>query len=97
MLGEPFYENCWAQVVKAIPHYIPEVSQTGAIFLLSEYEETHGPDALVAMAGFLAYAQDHSLEDADIKLTLVHDLAGRKDSMMLPRTSDYTQYAKATV
>lgn len=91
---DPFYESCYEQVVKAIPQYVPEVSPTGAIFLVSDYEDIQGPDALVAMAGFLQYAQKEGLDRDMIKLTLVHDLAGRNDKMMLPRTSDYGQYAK---
>lgn len=97
MLGEPFYENCWAQVIKAIPHYVPEISQNGAVWVVSEFEYTHGPDALVAMAGFIRYAMDNSLESDIVKITLVHDLAGRNDKLMLPRTSDYSQYAKEIV
>lgn len=94
---DQFYESCYEQVLKAIPQYIPEVTPTGAIFLASDYEDVQGPDALVAMAGFIRYAQSHELDADDIKLTLVHDLAGRNDKMMLPRTSDYGQYAKQTI
>jgi hypothetical protein len=45
------------------------------------------------MAGFINYAQTEKLDDFAIQSTLVHDLNGRKDKLMLPRTSDYAQYA----
>jgi len=91
---DPFYESCYDQVLKAISHYIPEVSTTGAVFLASDYEDIQGPGAIIAMAGFLRFAADKQLDGETIKLTLVHDLAGRKDKLMLPRTSDYGKYAK---
>jgi predicted HD phosphohydrolase len=62
--------------------------------LVSDYEDYQGVDALVAMAGFLQYAKDEGLDKDIITITLAHDLGGRKDKLMLPRTSDYSQYAK---
>lgn len=94
---DPFYESCYEQVLKAIPNFIPEISPTGAIFLCSDYEDVQGPDAIIAMAGFLRFAADQGLDPDVVKSTLVHDLAGRNDKLMLPRTSDYGKYAKQVI
>lgn len=90
---DPFYESCWKQVVQALPQYL-DVTPTGAVFLVSDYEDYQGVDSLVAMAGFLQYAKDNAIDKSTITITLAHDLGGRKDKLMLPRTSDYSQYAK---
>ena len=91
-----FYEACYEQVLKAIPKYIDQLSETQAVFLASEYEQIQGEDAIIALAGFINYAETKGVPVSDIKVTLVHDLNGRKDRHMLPRSSDYAIYAGMT-
>jgi hypothetical protein len=88
----PTYEIYYRQCLDGIMHHL-SLNRLSALFALDEYESTHGEAYIIAMAGFINYAQTEKLDDFAIQSTLVHDLNGRKDKLMLPRTSDYAQYA----
>lgn len=93
----PTFELYYRQCLDGIMHYFPDLARWNALFMLDEYEETHGQAYIVAMAGFLNYAQVEKMGVFDVKATLAHDLNGRKDKLMLPRTSDYAQYANPSL
>lgn len=63
--------------------------------MLDEFSDTHGEEAIQALAGFIVWAfdniQDSEKRMKDIKSTIVHDLNGRNEKVMLPRTADYLQ------
>ena len=88
----PTYEIYYRQCLDGIMHHL-SLNRLSAILALDEYEATHGEAYIIAMAGFINYAQTEQLDDFAVQSTLVHDLNGRKDKLMLPRTSDYAQYA----
>ena len=55
---------------------------------LMKFEETHGKDAVGAMARFITWAEENQQRDI-IGSTLGHDLNGCEDKLMCPRTSSY--------
>ena len=88
------YEIFYRQCIDAVEKYFPEVTRVTAFFMIDEAEQIHGESYIIGMAGFLAYAHcNEDMEEHQIKATLAHDLNGRKDPTMLPRTAEYTQFA----
>jgi hypothetical protein len=70
--------------------------------MILEFEMTHGTKAVVGMFGFIRYIQNGTDERARtpqqqikaIRETLVHDLNARNDKLSLPRSCNYTEFAK---
>jgi hypothetical protein len=62
-------------------------------YYLMQYQDTHGENAIIAMWGWTLFCEKH--EDASKMLwpTISHDLNGRNDDKMLPRSSDYAPIA----
>jgi hypothetical protein len=73
--------------------WLDQLQRIDIIFILDEMAEGHGDNSILAMAGFIQWALNEDLDTRAIHSTLAHDLNGRKDKYMLPRTSDYLQYA----
>jgi len=68
-----------------------DVSQAEWVIMLMDFTDIHGEDALIALAGFYIYAIKEMGEKSThaIKSTFMHDVMGRKDRFMCPRSSAY--------
>jgi len=66
--------------------------QSQYVALLMEYQEKKGDDAIIALAGFYVFAvtklPPEKRREA-ILTTFSHDLNGRDDKWMLPRSTNY--------
>jgi hypothetical protein len=61
--------------------------------MLIEFMELKGEEALQALAGFYLYALDNIKDyNKAIVSTFAHDLGGRNDEWMLPRSDNYLKY-----
>jgi hypothetical protein len=60
--------------------------------MISEFSKTHGIEAAYDLLGFIAYAEQEKLDRRQITITLLHDLSGCDDSLMLPRSSGYKKH-----
>lgn len=74
-----------------------DVDPPTAATLLIEFANQHGDEAVVSMYGFLRYVATHKGDDRNkdegmIKATIGHDLNGRNDKHMLPRTNSYYKF-----
>ena len=73
------------------------VKQPNWFFALTDFYDTHGKDGIFGLAGFLVWASEYLKEperqDA-ITECFNHDISGRNDETMLPRSDDYKQYYK---
>lgn len=69
-----------------------DITPTQAAFALLDLEETHGKKSILAMFGFIRYAENKKLSYAKRRATINHDLMGRKDQHCEPRTTDYLQF-----
>lgn len=68
------------------------ISQSEYIFQLMEYQDKKGDDAIIALAGFYLFViTELTIEKRThaILSTFSHDLNGRNDKYMLPRSSSY--------
>jgi len=59
---------------------------------LDEYASTFGEIGIMDMAGFLAYAATRNVSSVQVIHAITHDLMGRNDPVMLPRTHNYFIY-----
>lgn len=65
------------------------------VSILFDFADIHGEDALAALAGFYLYAiKEIGGEEGHraIVSTFSHDVLGRKDAFMDPRSSDYAEF-----
>ena len=74
-----------------------DFSKKGFRLALIEFMMEKGEDSVIALYGFIRYAQTkmkgQDISDAIVS-TVFHDVGGRYDKHMLPRSSSYTEYAK---
>ena len=73
---------------------IMDWSKPKTYLILADFQDIHGQSAVADMKAFLDYA-DHPETDLSvnqIKMTIAHDLGGRHDKLMLPRTDGYTKH-----
>jgi hypothetical protein len=74
-----------------------DFSKKGFRRALIEFMMEKGEDSVIALYGFIRYAQTkmkgQDISDAIVS-TVFHDVGGRYDKHMLPRSSSYTEYAK---
>lgn len=71
-----------------------DVSPTEYSFLLMEFQENKGDEAIEGLAGFYIYAINHfrgEKQHTAIKTTFAHDLNGRNEKSCEPKTSSYRQ------
>lgn len=66
-------------------------------FALMDFLAIHGDDSLQALAGFYVWcinnlAHDQEKQRHAIRSTFAHDLGGRRETCISPRSSDYLQY-----
>lgn len=65
--------------------------------MILEFEMEHGTDAVISLFGFIRYIQtsDKTKEEQEraLKQGLSHDINGRYDKYMLPRSSGYIEFA----
>lgn len=59
---------------------------------LWEYRDTHGNAALKAIAGYVKWARENEKVEDEIIMTIAHDVGGRNDKLMLPRTFSYLEF-----
>jgi len=88
-----FYESCFKTVVRGIRQYLEKFSELQAVTMTGTYEEYQGEEGLIALAGFIDYAEAKQMDSGEIALTILHDVMGCRDQMMLPRSSGYALYA----
>lgn len=72
-----------------------EIPQWKYLVMLMEFEEYKGTRALEALAGFYLYCVDKKRGDERSRLILscfAHDLGGRNDKWMEPRSSSYHEF-----
>lgn len=65
------------------------------VMMLMDFTDIHGEDALIGLAGFYIYAIKEIKGDKGsnaIKSTFAHDVIGRKDRHMLPRSIAFGEY-----
>lgn len=71
---------------------LDEIDQHDFVFMLMEFQDIHGDEAVQGLAGFYCYAIDKiggRKGSEAIQETFRHDLYGRKEKGMLPRSADY--------
>lgn len=71
------------------------LNQVEYVSYLMEFMDTHGEEAIQKLAGFYIYAIEHLdqvKQDRAIVGTFAHDLGGRNDKFMLPRSDNYLKY-----
>ena len=58
-------------------------------------EYTFGREVFYQIDGFINFAKEHNFSEFQLQSTLIHDIGGalNKDTLMLPRVSDYAQYS----
>jgi hypothetical protein len=69
-------------------------TSTHANFATIDMILNHGMDSLVDLYGFMKFAEQNELDAHAVKSTFAHDIGGRNDELMLPRSHGYKQYAK---
>ena len=79
-----------------------EISQMDWVIILLDFRKKKGEDAIKALAGFYLWAIANTGTDTRIrseadqnralKSTFAHDLNGRDDEYMLPRSDSYIKY-----
>lgn len=72
-----------------------DMPQYDYIFLLMDFQDNKGDEALQALAGFYCYAIDNigGMKGSEaIETTFAHDLGGAKDKFLMPKSSDYKQF-----
>lgn len=72
-----------------------DCEQSTYVFMLMDFQEVQGDEAIEALAGFYVWCIDNLKGDKcthAIVTTFTHDLNGRNDKHMLPRSSDYKKY-----
>jgi hypothetical protein len=75
--------------INLIDGYFPEVDRAELVFMLYEFEELHGKTATRGLIGFVKFAQANDLRTGLITSTIGHDLNGRRDKHMSPRSYSY--------
>lgn len=78
--------------------FYPETDAPPHIRLLViEFMNEQGDNAVVALFGFIRYIQLSGKSEEEktrsLKETISHDINGRNDKTMLPRSSAYTEFA----
>lgn len=71
-----------------------DVPQTNYAFLLMDFQNNKGDEAIEGLAGFYIYAIDNigGMKGSQaIETTFAHDLGGAKDKWCEPKSSSYRQ------
>lgn len=68
-----------------------DVPYTSIQGYLREFAITHGENALQDMDAYIQWAEQNDQSASEIRETIAHDLSGRKDKFMVPRTSGYEE------
>jgi hypothetical protein len=81
-----------------LTNYIGDIltsNELDAKFCAYMLEFTFGEKIHKQIDGFINFAKDEKIEQHEIRFALAHDLGGalRKDSLMMPRVSDYADYS----
>lgn len=91
--------NMTQNINQAIVNSVPRIARilnadvrVVTMFIL-EYAKTHGDESILGLNGFLNYAEKSNLDKEEVFCTISHDLHGRLDKLMLPRTYDYAQFS----
>lgn len=71
-----------------------DLNPTDIRFILNEYETSKGKDALLALFGYYLYSRTNGHTDKQRMATIIHDLNGRNDEWMEPRTANYLKFAE---
>lgn len=83
VVGQAFDFLCDRNVLK--------IDQVIYVGMLMEFQEIHGDEAIIALAGFYTWCISHNQED-NIQPTFAHDLHGRNEEFMSPRSSSYAEF-----
>lgn len=76
-------------VIDKIADYTSVISKRNIAIYLTEYTSTHGETAVQALYDFINYAEKNNVKKEIIMATIVHDLGGRNDKLMSPRSISY--------
>ena len=90
------YEAAFQEVVARYAGLMAEVRGVSvnqvkkhALFDVMDFEDIHGKQAVVDLYGFLVYAEESDVLEHVVNGTLAHDIGGRNDQFLTPRSADY--------
>ena len=97
MATELTFKEIFRRVAVRVWHLLPTVeSERHAILMLTTFQRTHGDDAVRSMYGFIRWCEENIPDEQSrimqITVTLAHDIGGRNDKRMLPRSDGYIQF-----
>ncbi len=72
--------------------YMPEFERFLLAMLVDEFAQNFGEEGLKDLCAFIDFAIEADIKETTIKATLYHDISGRKDTLMLPRTNGYYKH-----
>jgi len=78
-------------VVNKVAFYMPNVVRIDLVMMLDEFGEVFGDKGLEDLVAFIDYGVAQGMTDELITATLYHDIGGRHERFMSPRTSDYSK------
>tara|TARA_R110001592_G_scaffold192794_2_gene439662 strand:+ start:66 stop:353 length:288 start_codon:yes stop_codon:yes gene_type:complete len=84
------------EILKKYVDIILEKNQLDAKFVSYKLEHVFGKEIHKKIYGFVNFMITEKENIEDIRITLIHDIAGalNNDKLMLPRVDDYAKYAE---
>lgn len=87
-------DNNYRYVMDKLKELYPDREEFELKLMVYEFRSTHGNDSLNGIAGFLKFAETRGVDIDRVKSTISHDLNGRFDKTMLPRTDSYKDFVE---
>lgn len=81
--------KAWDVVLEALKGRNPEFPETLIKAILLTYLDNKGVNAVVDIYAFIRWCRDQEQQDGYIWSQIMHDINGREDEWMTPRTSGY--------
>lgn len=82
-------DNLMLTAINNIMALFPDIDRHELAFMLYEFSEIHGEQAIAGIVGFIGWSRDNNLPERTVKATIAHDLNGRKDRLFSPRSYSY--------
>jgi hypothetical protein len=97
----PTYDFMFCNLRDYITNNSDDITPTEAAMMLMDFEGTHGIQAVKNMYGFKRYCETQKdsrfrnkpdERERAIRSAIFHDINGRNDATMLPRTTSYGEF-----